>query len=56
VFTKTASGWKQAAELKGSDTAVGDEFGFSLAVSGDTAVVGAPNHANAAGRAYVFQA
>jgi hypothetical protein len=56
VFAETASGWKQTAELKGSDTVAGDEFGFSLAVSGDTAVVGAPNHANAAGRAYVFQA
>ena len=41
VFTRTASGWKQAAELKGSDTNPGDNFGSSVAVSGTTAVVSA---------------
>ena len=56
VFTKTASGWKQAAELKGSDTVAGDDFGDSVAISGTTAVVGADGHAKAAGRAYVFEA
>ncbi|MGA8679070.1 MAG: FG-GAP repeat protein, partial [Acidimicrobiales bacterium] len=53
VFTKTVAGWKQTAELTGSDTiATGDEFGYSIAISGTTAVVSAPNHG--AGRAYVF--
>jgi len=42
VFTKSPSGWKQVAELKGSDTAPGDEFGFSIGISGTTAVVGPP--------------
>jgi hypothetical protein len=50
VFTKTGAGWKQAAELKGSDTAAGDYFGYSVAISGTTAIVGAPGLA----RAYVF--
>jgi hypothetical protein len=54
VFTKTAKGWKQAAELKGSDTVAGDQFGKSVAISGTTAVVGANSHAKIAGRAYVF--
>ncbi|MGO9198483.1 MAG: FG-GAP repeat protein [Acidimicrobiales bacterium] len=54
VFTKTATGWKQAAELKGSDSAVGDWFGISVAISGTTAFVGAPGHAKSAGRAYVY--
>ncbi len=54
VFTKTASGWVQAAELTGSDTAEGDEFGSSVAISGNTLVVGAPNHASYAGEVYVF--
>ncbi len=53
VFTKTATGWKQAAELEGSDTVAGDTFGWSAAISGTTIVVGAPGHAGA-GRAYVF--
>jgi hypothetical protein len=54
VFTKSPSGWKQVAELKGSDTAPGDEFGFSVGISGTTAVVGAPLHAAHAGLAYVL--
>jgi hypothetical protein len=54
VFDKTASGWKQVAELKGSDTAASDEFGSSVAISGTTVVVGAGNHASYAGEAYVF--
>ena len=56
VFTKTGAGWKQAAELKGSDTVVGDAFGDSVAISGTSAVAGADGHAKAAGRAYVFGA
>ncbi|MGO9408865.1 MAG: FG-GAP repeat protein [Acidimicrobiales bacterium] len=54
VFTGTAGVWKQTAELKGSDTAAGDYFGISAAVSGTSAVVGAYDHATDAGRAYVF--
>jgi hypothetical protein len=54
VFTKTVSGWKQAAELKGSDTVAGDKFGRSVAIAGTTAIVGADGHAKNAGRAYVF--
>ena len=48
----------QQAELTSSDGAADDEFGGTVAVSGDTAVVGAPGHkvgANAGqGAAYVF--
>jgi hypothetical protein len=54
VFTKTASGWKQAAELRGSDTVGDDEFGYSVAISGTAVVVGTPLHASYAGRVYVF--
>ena len=62
VFTKTAAGWKQAARLKGSDSVAGDGFGSSMAISGTTAVVGAPNHKKVGssyltvGCAYVFKA
>ena len=54
VFTKSASGWRQTAELKGSDTAISDYFGCSVAISGTTVVIGADGHANRAGRTYVF--
>jgi hypothetical protein len=55
VFTNTASGWHQAAELAGCDTVATDGFGGSVAVSGGTVVVGAAGHANYTGRAYLFQ-
>ena len=54
VFTRTGNSWRQVAELKGSDTVAGDGFGNSVAISGTTVVVGAPNHARQSGRAYVF--
>jgi hypothetical protein len=48
----------QQAELTASDGVGGDEFGYSIAVSGSTVVVGAPEHkvgANAQqGAVYVF--
>ena len=53
VFTKSGRGW-QTTELKGSDTTAKDDFGDSVAVSGNTVVVGAFGHASEAGRAYVF--
>jgi len=34
VFMKTASGWRQAVELKGSDTVGIDRFGGQVAISG----------------------
>ncbi len=54
VFSKTTKGWKQVAELKDPDTVYDEQFGYSVAVSGATAVVGAVFDGNEAGRAYVF--
>ena len=55
LFAKTATGWLQRAEVKGSDTASKDGFGASVAVSGPTVVVGESGYASGTGRAYVFQ-
>jgi len=41
VFTRSGTAWTQQARLIASDGATGDNFGFSVAVSGDTAVIGA---------------
>ena len=49
----TGATMKQVAELKGSDTVGGEEFGTSVAVSGTTAVAGIST-GTYAGRAYVF--
>jgi hypothetical protein len=54
VFTETAGVWKQTAELEGSDTAADDAFGYAVAISGSTIIVGAPGNTRGDGRAYVF--
>ena len=42
VFVRTGTTWAQQAYLKASNTGAGDFFGRSVALSGDTLVVGAP--------------
>ena len=69
VFTRIGSTWSQQDYLKASNTEVGDEFGLSVAIAGNTVVVGAfnedsnatgadgdqnDNSASNAGAAYVF--
>lgn len=41
VFVRNSGQWVQQAYLKASDGAAGDQFGFSVAISGETVVVGA---------------
>ncbi len=40
VFVRSASTWTQQQQLTASDGAAGDRFGWSVAISGDTVVVG----------------
>jgi hypothetical protein len=70
VFTRDDEGlWSQEAYLKASNTGPGDQFGYSVRLSGNTVVVGAPfedsnasgvdgdggnNLSSSAGAAYVF--
>jgi len=58
VFVPGATTWIQQAKLTASDAAAYDWFGASVAVSGDTALVGAPfadaGGKSTAGAAYVF--
>jgi hypothetical protein len=54
VFVWSGTTWSQQAELTASDAAAGDVFGRSVAISGSTAVVGAPAKNSATGAAYVF--
>ncbi len=42
VFVRSGTTWSQQAYLKASNTEADDKFGWSVAVSGDTVVVGAP--------------
>jgi hypothetical protein len=68
VFVRSGTTWTQQAYLKSSNTGANDSFGTSVAVSGDTVVVGAISEdsgttgvnstpdesASGAGAAYVF--
>ncbi|MBY0506171.1 MAG: Ig-like domain-containing protein [Bryobacteraceae bacterium] len=65
VYVRTGTTWTQQAYLKASNTGAGDRFGTSVAISGDTIVVGASGEASngsgqgnngalGAGAAYVF--
>ncbi|HET8759591.1 MAG TPA: cadherin-like beta sandwich domain-containing protein [Nitrospiria bacterium] len=69
VFVRANGAWSQQAYIKPSNTGAGDQFGFSVALSGDTLVVGAPredsastgvggkqtnNQASNSGAVYVF--
>jgi hypothetical protein len=57
VFTRSGTSWTQQAKLIASDGAAEDVFGESVAVDGDTAVIGArldDDNGAASGSAYVF--
>lgn len=59
VFTRNGSTWQQATKLTASDKASGANFGHSVSLSGETALVGAASGdtvlSGPVGGAYVFQ-
>ena len=54
VFENSDSGWIESAILRPSNSEQGDEFGFSVSLLGDRALVGAPGDDFRSGSAYVF--
>ena len=57
LYLRTGSTWGDVQKITAGDAAAGDEFGTSVAIDGQTAVVGAPfddDAANSSGSAYVF--
>jgi hypothetical protein len=57
VFVRNGDVWNLQQELTPSDGTTSDEFGSSVALSGDTAVIGAPGNNSVSavpGAAYVF--
>jgi hypothetical protein len=54
LFRRAGSAWTHLAPLAASDGSQGDGFGVSAALSGSTAVIGAPYRASYTGAAYVF--
>jgi choice-of-anchor B domain-containing protein len=56
VYRRDASGaWQERLRLMASDSARMDDFGRSLAVDGQTLIVGAPRKRNGSGVAYAFE-
>ena len=58
VFTRSGAIWSEQQALTASDGADGDQFGLSVALDGNTVVVGAPSKNSSgadAGNVYVFQ-
>jgi hypothetical protein len=54
VFAGNGTSWSQQTKLVPSDGVNGDFFGYSVALSGNTALVGAYEKAMQTGAAYVF--
>ena len=56
VFARGGGGWVLEATLTGSDISIHDDYGFSLAIDGEVAVVGAPEHIHGTwGGAFVYR-
>lgn len=53
VYTRTDGVWTEQQKLEASDAAEDDRFGYAVAVSGETLMVGAYGHAGT-GTVYVF--
>jgi FG-GAP repeat len=54
IFKRTGSNWTQEAILVPSDSFPGNAFGYSVAISDDTVIIGAPAVSEWTGAAYVF--
>jgi uncharacterized protein YuzE len=57
IFTRSGTTWTQQQKIQSSDIAASDSFGYSVAIDGDTVIVGAYKEdttATDAGAAYVF--
>ena len=54
VFVKSGNSWTEEQKLVASDGAAGENFGYSVSLAGDRALVGAYGSGAARGAAYVF--
>ena len=57
IYTRSGTTWSKTATLKATDTDTGDNFGWSVALESDTAVIGAigdEDKGDYTGSAYIF--
>jgi len=55
IFDFDGGAWTQTAKLTASDAAAGDLFGGSVAISGNTVIVGSSGDNSNSGSAYIFE-
>ena len=55
IYKRTGSIWALQTKLLASDAAMADNFGSSVAISGDHIIVGSENANNSRGSTYLFQ-
>jgi hypothetical protein len=55
IFINTGAGWIEEDKITASDGADNDEFGWSVSINGDYAVVAAPEDDSGKGSAYMFK-
>ena len=55
IFKRDGIFWDQEVQMQASDAESNDNFGWSVAISGDYVIVGAQYKNNAAGSAYIFK-
>jgi hypothetical protein len=58
IFKRTGASWAQEAKVVADDAAAGDNFGYSVSISGDYAIIGAhveSTGGNYSGAAYIFK-
>jgi hypothetical protein len=54
VFIRDGASWTQQHKFVGDDSVSGDRYGWAVDMSGDVVLIGAANHAGAAGALYVY--
>ena len=55
IFARSGTNWTNQAKLTASDGTAANQFGYSVSISGDYAVIGAFGNNNLKGAAYVFR-
>ncbi len=55
IFNRDGETWSQQAKILAADGEIYDQFGTSVSISGDYAIVGAFHDSNIAGSAYIFK-
>ena len=55
IVTNTNGTWSLGPEIEAQNGAYGDKFGYSVAISGDYILVGAPAKSSSTGSVYIFK-